>query len=94
MVEKIWQSETTRRMPLERWQNKLRRLRQHLRGWAKHTARIYRKEKKKLLALLENLDKKAESVPLSDQEISSYFEIGRDKMVRESQGENSTRGRQ
>ena len=28
------------------------------------------KEKKKLLALLENLDKKAESVPLSDQEIN------------------------
>jgi len=32
MVAKIWQSETTRRTPLERWQNKLRRLRQHLRG--------------------------------------------------------------
>ena len=70
MVAKIWQSETTGRTPLERWQNKLRRLRQHLRGWAKHTAGIYRKEKKKLLALLENLDKKAESVPLSDQEIN------------------------
>jgi hypothetical protein len=70
MVAKIWQSETTRRTPLERWQNKLRRLRQHLRGWAKHTAGIYRKEKKKLLALLENLDKKAESVPLSNQKIN------------------------
>jgi len=52
----------------------LRRLRQHLRGWAKHTAGIYRKEKKKLLALLENLDEKAGSVPLSDQEINfKYF---------------------
>ena len=50
-------------------QNKLRRLRQHLRGWAKHTIGTYRKEKK-LLTLLESLDKKVESVPLPDQEIN------------------------
>ena len=78
MVAKIWQSETTRRTPLERWQNKLRRLRQHLRGWAKHAARIYRKEKKKLLALLENHDKKAESVPLSDQKLILNIFLKRD----------------
>ena len=78
MVAKIWQSETTRRTPLERWQNKLRRLRQHLRGWAKHTTGIYRKEKKKLLALLENHDKKAESVPLSDQKLILNIFLKRD----------------
>ena len=70
MVVNIWQSDVSGRTPLERWQNKIRRLRQHLRGWAKHTAGTYRKEKKKLLALLENLDKRAELAPLSDQEIN------------------------
>ena len=70
MVVSVWQSETSGRTPLERWQNKIRRLRQHLRGWAKHTAGTYRKEKKKLLALLEELDKKAEITSLSDQEVN------------------------
>jgi len=70
MVASIWQSETSGRTSLERWQNKIRRLRQHLRGWAKHTAGTYRKEKKRLLAILEKLDKKAETNFLSDQEVN------------------------
>ena len=70
MVVSIWQSETSGRTSLERWQNKIRRLIQHLRGWAKHTAGIYRKEKKRLLAILEKLDKKAETTFLSDQEVN------------------------
>jgi mannosylglycoprotein endo-beta-mannosidase len=70
MVVDIWQSENSRSTPLERWQSKIRRLRQHLRGWARHTAGSYRKEKKTLLTLLENLDKKAECASLSDQEIN------------------------
>jgi hypothetical protein len=47
-------------MALERWQNKTHKLRQHLRGWAKHTSRTLRKDKKKFLSLLGSLDKKAE----------------------------------
>ena len=70
MVANIWQLENSGRSPLERWQNKILRLRQHLRGWAKHTAGAYRKEKKRLLALLDDLDKKAENAPLSDQDIN------------------------
>jgi len=70
MVANIWQSENSGCSPLERWQNKILRLRQHLRGWAKHTAGAYRKEKKRLLALLDDLDKKAENAPLSDQDIN------------------------
>jgi hypothetical protein len=69
MVANIWQSEIEGSNPLERWQAKIRRLRHHLRGWAKQTAGSYRKEKKMLLSLLDNLDKKAESSHLSDQEI-------------------------
>jgi hypothetical protein len=70
MVANIWQSATEGSTPLERWQAKIRRLRQHLRGWAKHTAGSYIKEKKMLLSLLDNLDKKVESSHLSDQEIN------------------------
>jgi hypothetical protein len=70
MVANVWQSETEGSTLLERWQAKIRRLRQHLRGWAKHTAGSYRKEKTMLLSLLDNLDKKAESSHLSDQEIN------------------------
>jgi hypothetical protein len=47
MVANIQQSETKGSTPLiERWQAKIRRLRQHLRGWDKHTAGSYRKEKR------------------------------------------------
>jgi hypothetical protein len=56
--------------PLQRWQSKIRRLRQYLRGWASNTAGTYKKEKKTLLALLQNLDKKAENDMLNDQEIN------------------------
>jgi hypothetical protein len=70
MVANIWQSETEGSTPLERWQAKIRRLGHHLRGWAKHTTGSCRKEKKMLLSLLDNLDKKAESSHLSDQEIN------------------------
>jgi hypothetical protein len=70
MVANIWQSESCGSTPIERWQFKIRRLRQHLRGWARHTAGSYRKEKKTLLSLLDNLDKKAETDQLSDQEVN------------------------
>jgi len=46
MVANIWQSPCSGSTPLERWQSKIRRLRQYLRGWAKHTAGSYRNEKK------------------------------------------------
>jgi len=46
IVANIWQSPCSGLTPLERWQFKIRSLRQHLRGWAKHTAGSYRKEKK------------------------------------------------
>ena len=45
MVAKLWQSETRGNTALEKWQNKIRHLRQYLRGCAKHTAGAYKKEK-------------------------------------------------
>ena len=70
MVANVWQSEMSGSTPLERWQNRLRRLRQFLRGWAKNMAGTLRKEKKQLLSILDGLDKKAEGGVLSDQEIN------------------------
>jgi hypothetical protein len=70
MVADIWQSECRGYTALERWQNKIRNLRQYLRGWAKHTAGIYKKEKKNLISLIDQLDKKAETSILSDNEIN------------------------
>jgi hypothetical protein len=46
MVANIWKSENSRSCSLERWQSKIRRLRQHLRGWASSIAGYYKKEKK------------------------------------------------
>jgi hypothetical protein len=47
---------------------KIRRLRQHLRGWAKHVSGVYKKEKTTLLNKLDELDKKAEHTLLNDSE--------------------------
>ena len=70
MVANIWQSEIKGDTNMERWQNKIRALCKHLWGWARHTAGHYKKEKKKLLSLIDSLDKKAEASPLSDNEIN------------------------
>ena len=46
MVANIWQQETKGVTAIERWQNKIRSLRQYLRGWAKNTTGMLKKEKK------------------------------------------------
>jgi hypothetical protein len=53
---------------MRRWQAKFRRLRQHLRGWAKNVSGADKKEKKELLGKLDGLDKKADESLLSAQE--------------------------
>ena len=68
MVADIWQNTTVSGSPIERWQMKIRRLRQHLRGWAKHVSGLYKKEKISLLNKLDELDKKAELVELNESE--------------------------
>ena len=64
MVANIWRQECHGTTSMQRWQNKIRRLRQYLRGWAKHTAGAYKQEKKRLIACLDKLDKKAEIMRL------------------------------
>jgi hypothetical protein len=67
MVRDVWHSVHDREDVMRCWQVKIRRLRYHLRGWAKHTSGVNKKEKKELLDKLDNLDKKAETSLLSPQ---------------------------
>ena len=57
VVEKVWRKENRGVSSIERWQNKIRRLKQFLRGWAKNKSDHYKKEKKELISKLEVLDK-------------------------------------
>ena len=65
MVAREWTSCVDGRTPVERWQNKIRHLHQFLRGWAKNLSGEYKKEKERLLLLIDELDIKAESTPLT-----------------------------
>lgn len=69
MVKDIWSGVNDGDTPMERWQAKIRKLRQHLRGWAKNTSGHYKKEKKAILNRLDDLDKKVENSLLSPQEL-------------------------
>jgi hypothetical protein len=67
-VSEVWKNEKRGVSTMQKWQNKIRRLRQFLRGWAKNMNGAYKKEKQELLRKAEELDKKAESQLLSQQE--------------------------
>jgi exonuclease III len=68
LVSDVWNKEKRGVTPMKKWQNKIRRLRQFLRGWAKNMAGAYKKEKKELMRKSEELDKKAETQLLSQRE--------------------------
>jgi hypothetical protein len=70
MVKNIWLNENKGSNAMERWQSKIRRLRNHLRGWAKNVRGAYKEKKKDLLDKLNSLDKKVKQTLLSPQEIN------------------------
>ena len=70
MVTSIWEHETRGNNSMEKWQKKIRAVRQHLRGWAKNTAGTMKKEKVQLTKLIDDLDKKAEVTRLSPNELA------------------------
>jgi mannosylglycoprotein endo-beta-mannosidase len=70
MVRDVWHSVLVEGSPLEKWQAKIRKLRQYLRGWAKSVSGAYKKEKKTLLNKLDELDKKAENSLLDESELN------------------------
>jgi hypothetical protein len=45
LVSRVWNEENRGGTPMQRWKNKIRRLRQFLRGWAKNMSGAYKKEK-------------------------------------------------
>ena len=75
MVSNVWKGEKRGYNSLQRWQNKIRALRQYLRGWAKHSSGQNKKEKQHLTSLVNELDKKAEIMLLSAQEITLKYYI-------------------
>ena len=87
MVKEVWESENLSSTPVERWQAKIRRLRQHLRGWAKNTSGALKKEKKIILDRLDSLEKKAETSILSPQEVDlkQYLKNRLAEMLREEE---------
>jgi hypothetical protein len=68
MVKNEWCSVQNESSPIESWQKKIRHLRQFLRGWARNISGEYKKEKDRLLNIIDSLDIKAESCPLSEHE--------------------------
>jgi hypothetical protein len=68
MVRDEWISVHSGNSPVERWQHKVRHLRQFLRGWAKNLSGVYRKEKERLTLPIDELDLKAEMAPLCEAE--------------------------
>jgi hypothetical protein len=69
MVKEVWNSVMEEGDKMKCWQSKIRRLRQHLRGWAKNVSGANKKEKKDLLDTIDNLDKKAEVTLLTPPEV-------------------------
>ena len=65
MVSAEWNNYVRGDSPIEVWQNKIRHLRRYLKGWAKNQSGKYKKEKERLLKVIDELDIKAESTPLS-----------------------------
>jgi hypothetical protein len=68
MVAAEWAAGPVGKTPIQTWQNKIRHLRRFLRGWAKNLSGKYKREKECLLAIIDALDIKAESAPLSPNE--------------------------
>ena len=78
---------------MEVWQNKIRHLRSFLRGWAKDQSSFYKKEKASLLDIIDRLDIKAETIPLSMAEREELSKAN-DKIVslRRDEESNGLRG--
>ena len=47
MVTNIWHNTLVEGTTLQRWQTKIRKLRQYLRGWAKHISGHYKKKRRR-----------------------------------------------
>ena len=69
MVKRVWSAPVPGNSPVRRWNAKIRNLRKYLRGWARHTTGILKKEKERLSTIIDELDRAAETRVLTQQEI-------------------------
>jgi hypothetical protein len=81
MISKEWASINSGANPMEKWQNKIRHIRSFLRGWAKNLSSVYKKEKERLLQVIDDLDTRAEVAPLSDIDRATLREAN-DKLAK------------
>ena len=56
LVKMIWSKPVRGATPIQRWINKIRNLRTFLRGWARHTTGILKKEKARLSGIIDDLE--------------------------------------
>ena len=81
MLAAEWVAVSKGATPIAKWQNKIRHLRKFLKGWAKNLSGKYRKEKERFLAIIEELDLKAESAMLTVSERDALKEAN-DKITK------------
>jgi hypothetical protein len=67
LVATEWDAGPIGKTPMQTWQNKIRHLRRFLRGWAKNLSGKYKKEKERLLNVIDFLDIQAETFPLNER---------------------------
>jgi hypothetical protein len=68
LVAVEWAAAPVGKMPIHTCQNKIRNLCRFLRGSAKNLSGKYKKEKERLLNIIDSLDIKAQTIPLSLEE--------------------------
>ena len=69
MVKRIWERPVAGATPIQRWNNKIRALRNYLVSWAHHTTGLLKKEKQRPSSIIDELEALAECRQLSMQEI-------------------------
>jgi hypothetical protein len=63
MVKTVWGRPVTPIFPIQRWNFKIRALRSHLSGWARHVTGVLKKEKLRLSSIIDGLEAIAEVAP-------------------------------
>jgi hypothetical protein len=75
LVADAWHKAARGRTPLQRWQYKIQKARQFLRGWARNESGKYKKEKTDLIRKTTELDIKAETQTLSRSELDLKHQL-------------------
>jgi hypothetical protein len=95
MIEKEWNSVLVGLNPIDVWLNKLRHIRKFLKGWAKNQSGKYKKEKERLLGIIDNLDVKDETntLTLSEREVLKNTNENLNKLRREEESKWAQRAK-